>query len=210
MVSREILLAESLGAKVHIAHVSTLGSVELVRQAKRRGVAVTAETCPHYFAVTDDLVEGYGTATKVNPPLRTEADRRAVIAAIADGTIDCLATDHAPHTAEEKRQTFDAAPFGIVGLETALALTISELVRPGHLDLARALALWTERPRALFGLPEVTRCRTPAGRFALWGACPRVFHIRNRRIFLKKCAFPKKAHGFLIRNSQKSVILIGK
>src|SRR5439155_4589970 len=106
--------------------------------------------------LTDEAVAAWGADAKMNPPLRSECDRDAVIAALADGTLDCLVTDHAPHTAEEKRQPLDRAPFGIVGLETALALTLTFLVRPGHLTLARALELWTDAPRRLFGLPAVT------------------------------------------------------
>jgi dihydroorotase len=124
--------------------------------AKRRGLAVTGETCPHYWMLDDRAVETSGTNAKMNPPLRSEADRHAVIRAIADGTIDCLATDHAPHAAEEKRQPFDHAPVGIVGLETAWALTVTGLVEPGHVELARAVELWTDAPRRAFGLPAVT------------------------------------------------------
>src|SRR5262249_25075366 len=123
--------------------------------AKRRGVPVTGETCPHYWTLTDEAVGDYDTDAKMNPPLRSERDRDATLEAIRDGTIDCLTTDHAPHPAEEKRQPFDQAPFGIVGLETALGLTVAHLVRRGHLTLARALELWTDAPRRLFGLPEV-------------------------------------------------------
>jgi dihydroorotase len=117
---------------------------------------VTGETCPHYWVLTDEAVGDYDTNAKMNPPLRSEADRDACIAAIADGTIDCFATDHAPHTVDEKAKPFAEAPFGIVGLETALALTLTFLVRPGHLPFARALELWTEAPRRVFGLPEVS------------------------------------------------------
>ena len=116
---------------------------------------MTGETCPHYWTLADDAVADYDTMAKMNPPLRSAEDRAATIAAIADGTIDCLATDHAPHTADEKARPFGEAPFGIVGLETALALTLTHLVVPGHLTLARAIALWTEAPRRVFGLPRV-------------------------------------------------------
>ena len=161
MIRRDVELVALTSGRLHLAHVSCAASLAAVRDAKARGLAVTAETCPHYWMLTEDAVGDYDTNAKMNPPLRAEADRRAVIAAIADGTIDCLATDHAPHTAEEKRQVFDAAPFGIVGLETAWALTVTGLVETGAISLARAIELWTERPRALFGLPEVTL--TPGG-----------------------------------------------
>jgi dihydroorotase len=155
MVRRDVELAALTGGRMHLAHLSCAGSYDALRDAKRRGLRVTGEVCPHHWTLTDEAVGEYDTMAKMNPPLRPAADRDAAIAAIADGTIDCLATDHAPHTAAEKDQPFDAAPFGIVGLETALGLTITHLVRPGHLTLARAIELWTEAPRRIFGLPEV-------------------------------------------------------
>lgn len=155
MVRRDVELAALTGGRVHLAHLSCASSFDALRYAKRRGLRVTGEVCPHHWTLTDEAVGEYDTMAKMNPPLRPAADRDAAIAAIADGTVDCLATDHAPHTAAEKMQPFDAAPFGIVGLETALALTITHLVRPGHLSLARAIELWTQAPRRVFGLPEV-------------------------------------------------------
>jgi dihydroorotase len=155
MARRDVELADLTGGRVHLAHLSCAQSLDALRDAKGRGLAVTGETCPHYWTPTDEAVGEYGTLAKMNPPLRSKRDRAAVIEAIAEGTIDSFATDHAPHTAEEKRRPFAAAPFGIVGLETALALTISRLVEPGHIALGRALELWTEAPRRLFGLPEV-------------------------------------------------------
>ncbi|HTK31092.1 MAG TPA: dihydroorotase [Candidatus Saccharimonadaceae bacterium] len=155
MVRRDVELAALTGGRVHLAHLSTAESFEALRDAKRRGLAVSGETCPHYWTLTDESVGDYDTRAKMNPPLRSAADRDATIAAIQDGTIDCFVTDHAPHTEEEKRQPFAEAPFGIVGLETALALTITFLVEPGHLSLERALELWTDAPRALFRLPAV-------------------------------------------------------
>jgi dihydroorotase len=155
MARRDVELAALTGGRVHLAHLSAAGSFEALRDAKRRGLPVTGETCPHYWMLTDEAVEEYDTHAKVNPPLRGERDRLAVIEAIRSGVVDCLATDHAPHTEEEKRQPFDQAPFGMVGLETALALTITGLVEPGHLSLPAALELWTEAPRRIFGLPPV-------------------------------------------------------
>jgi dihydroorotase len=153
MVRRDVELAALTGGRLHVAHVSCAESVAALRDAKSRGLRVSAETCPHYWTLTDEAVGEYDTNAKMNPPLRGESDRRAIVAAVADGTIDCLATDHAPHTLDEKRQVFEVAPFGIVGLETALALTITHLVEPGHVPLARAIELWTDAPRRLFGLP---------------------------------------------------------
>jgi dihydroorotase len=155
MVRRDVELAAATGGRVHLAHLSTESSFASLRDAKARGLNVSGETCPHYWTLTDEAVGDYDTHAKMNPPLRSERDREATLEAIVDGTIDCLVTDHAPHTEEEKRQTFDRAPFGIVGLETALALTLTGLVYPGHLSLERALELWTDAPRRLFGLPRV-------------------------------------------------------
>ncbi len=153
MVAREILLAEELHTRVHIAHVSAAASVELIRQAKARGVAVSAETCPHYFAATDELVEGYSTATKVNPPLRSEADRLAIIQGLRDGTIDAIATDHAPHHIDDKDVEYNLAAFGISGFETAFALAYTYLVQPGLLALEEVVRRMSAVPAALLGVP---------------------------------------------------------
>jgi dihydroorotase len=155
MCRRDVDLAELTGSRVHLAHLSTAQSFDALRDARRRGLPVTGETCPHYWVLTDEAVGDYDTRAKMNPPLRGEADREACIAAIVDGTIDCFVTDHAPHTADDKARPFAEAPFGIVGLETALALTLTFLVEPGHLTLARALELWTDAPRRVFRLPAV-------------------------------------------------------
>ena len=152
MVAREILLAEMIKTRVHIAHVSTKGAVELIRQAKKRGVAVTAETCPHYFAATDALVEGYGTATKVNPPLRTEEDRQAIIAGLADGTIDAIATDHAPHHADDKDVEYNLAASGISGFETAFGLAATFLVKKGKLTLEELIEKMAVNPARILGI----------------------------------------------------------
>ena len=156
MCRRDVDLAELADGRVHLAHLSASASFDALRDAKRRGLAVTGETCPHYWVLTDESVGDYDTHAKMNPPLRSEADRQACIAAIVDGTIDCFSTDHAPHTQDEKSRPFTDAPFGIVGLETALALTLTYLVAPGHLSLSRAIERWTDAPRRAFRLPEVT------------------------------------------------------
>lgn len=152
MVAREILLAEALNTKVHIAHVSTVNSVELIRAAKARGVKVTAETCPHYFAATDELIRNYDTAAKVNPPLREERDRLAIIAGIKDGTLDAIATDHAPHHFSDKDVEFNLAANGISGLETAFALAYTCLVDSGEITLADLSRLMTARPAEILGI----------------------------------------------------------
>lgn len=135
MVSRELILSEYLGLPVHIAHVSSRRAVSLIRDAKARGARVTAETCPHYFSLTDGALMSYDTNAKVNPPLRTGADVSAVIAGLADGTLDMISTDHAPHHADEKNVEFEMAANGISGFETAFSLAYTKLVLPGHLDL---------------------------------------------------------------------------
>jgi dihydroorotase len=171
---------------VHLAHLSYHSSFDTLRDAKRRGLRVTGETCPHYWVLTDEAVGDYDTSAKMNPPLRSEADREACIAAIVDGTVDCFTTDHAPHTADEKSRPFSDAPFGIVGLETALALTLTYLVDPGHLTLARAVELWTEAPRRIFGLPEVTLEPGSQADLVLfdpgapWTVEPSLFHTKGR------------------------------
>jgi dihydroorotase len=158
MVERDILLAELTGSKVHIAHISAAASVDAVRRGKSRGVRVTAEACPHHFVLTDQAVKDsdYDTATKMNPPLRAEADRLAVIHGLRDGTIDCVATDHAPHTVDDKRVEYDQAAFGIVGLETAAALTIDRLLAPGLIDVTQLVQLFSVNPARVLGLPGGT------------------------------------------------------
>lgn len=154
MVARDIILAELTGCPLHIAHVSTAGSVRLIREAKSRGIRVTAEVTPHHFTLTDTAVEGYNTSTKVNPPLRGEEDVAAVKEGLADGTIDVIATDHAPHTMEEKDVEYDRAPFGMVGLETALGLVWTELVETGLLSPSRAVAKMTVNPARILGITK--------------------------------------------------------
>jgi dihydroorotase len=151
MVQREISLAKLTGCPVHIAHVSTSGSIDLIRRAKEDGLPVTAETAPHYFSLDHTAVIGYDTNTKMNPPLRTPHDVAAVKAGLADNTIDVIATDHAPHSALEKDLEFDKAAFGIIGLETALPLTLS-LVREGVLSLPAAIGKLTCSPSKILGI----------------------------------------------------------
>ncbi len=155
-VSRDCILAELTGGQLHILHVSTRGAVEIVRAAKARGVRVTAEVTPHHLALTDEAVRGYRTEAKMNPPLRAAADVAAVRDALVEGVIDCIATDHAPHHYEEKEQEFDDAPFGIVGLETALGVCVRELVVGGRLDLPELIDRLACRPARIAGLPAGT------------------------------------------------------
>ncbi len=154
MVARDILLAELTGCPLHICHASTARTVELVRWAKARGVKVSMEITPHHFTLTDQAAEGYSTFTKVNPPLRSEADRQALIAALQDGTAEVIASDHAPHTQEEKDQEYAKAPFGMVGLETMLALVWNELVNKKVLTPAEAVAKMTVNPARILNLKK--------------------------------------------------------
>ncbi|MGB9595508.1 MAG: dihydroorotase [Candidatus Poribacteria bacterium] len=156
MVERDINLAEETDSHIHIAHVSTAGTVELIRQAKKRGVKVTAEATPHHFTLTDETVEKYGANAKMNPPLRSKDDVSAVIEGLKDHTIDVIATDHAPHAEYEKAKGLKDAPFGIVGLETCLSLVITELVNKGHLSLYEAIEKMTINPAKILNLKKGT------------------------------------------------------
>jgi dihydroorotase len=151
-VARDIALARLTGARLHLLHVSTAGSVEMVRRAKAAGIRVTAEATPHHATLTDGELASYDTNCKVNPPLRTAADVEAIRAGLADGTIDAIASDHAPHAVEEKEAEFEVAPFGLIGLETALAVVLTDLVGPGVIPLARAVHLMSTGPARLAGL----------------------------------------------------------
>lgn len=155
IVFRDIALAELTGGRLHIAHVSTEGSVNIIREAKGRGVRVTAETCPHYFTISEEAVRGYNTDAKVNPPLRTERDMEAIKGALKDGTIDVIATDHAPHHPSEKIQEFDFAPSGISGLETALPLAL-RLVEEGLLGLTDVVRKMALNPSEILGINKGT------------------------------------------------------
>jgi dihydroorotase len=162
MIARDLLIAELTGGRLHVQHVSTRRGVEMIRDAKERGIAVTAEGTPHHFTLTDAAVEGYRTEAKVNPPLRSAADREAVIAGVADGTLDVIATDHAPHHYDEKEQAFDDAPFGLIGLETALGLAITELVDNGALTLPQLVERMSCAPARAFALEGGTLRRSAA------------------------------------------------
>jgi dihydroorotase len=149
---RDIILAKETGAHIHIAHVSTKGAIEAVRRAKNEGINVTCEVTPHHFTLTDRAVEGYDTNTKMAPPLRSEEHLEAVIEGIKDGTIDAIATDHAPHHADEKALEYDRAPFGIAGLETAVGLAFDELVHKGIIGLERLVEMCSANPAKIFKL----------------------------------------------------------
>jgi dihydroorotase len=152
MIARDLLLNRTIGCRYHVQHISTAWSVELIRRAKRDKQTVTAEVSPHHLLLTDEACRDYGTNYKMNPPLRTAADVAACIEGVKDGTIDCLATDHAPHSAEEKELEFPDAPMGIIGLECALPLFIKALVEPGHIDWLKLIDLMSTRPAQIVKL----------------------------------------------------------
>ncbi|MBA3658205.1 MAG: dihydroorotase [Gemmatimonadales bacterium] len=186
MVARDILLAELTGGHVHLCHMSTRGSVELIRRAKEKGLRVTAEACPHHFTLTHAACEGYDTNAKMNPPLREPEDRDAVREGLRDGTIDVICTDHAPHHYDAKEREFDDAPNGIIGLETALGLAITELVGGGLLDLPTLLVRMSAAPARIFNLPGGSLAPgSPADVViidpdARWEVRPESFHSKSR------------------------------
>lgn len=154
-VARDLMIAEYIGGRLHVCHVSTKNAVELIRQAKKRGVQVTTEVCPHHFVLTEEAARTFDTNTKMKPPLRTEADRKALLAGLKDGTIDAIATDHAPHAIEEKETEYSAAAFGIIGLETAVGLAITHLVKKKVISLEKLIEKMSVIPRRIVRLPEI-------------------------------------------------------
>jgi len=186
MVARDIILAELTGGHVHLCHMSTRGSVELIRRGKEKGIRVTAEATPHHFSLTHTACEGYHTNAKMNPPLREDADRDAIRQALKDGTIDVVASDHAPHGYDAKEREFDQAPNGILGLETALGLAITELVIPGLLTLPQLMLRMSTTAARIFGLPGGTlSVGAPADLVifdpaAVWTVEPSRFYSKSR------------------------------
>jgi dihydroorotase len=186
MAIRDILLARLTGGHIHLCHMSTRGSVELIRWGKERGINVTAEVCPHHLSLTEDAVEGYDTNAKMNPPLRTAADVAALQEAVKDGTIDVIATDHAPHHYDEKEREFADAPNGIVGLETALAVNLTWLVHRGVIDLETLVERMACAPARLFKLPGGTLKRGAAADVTVfdpdvsWTVDPTRFRSKGR------------------------------
>jgi dihydroorotase len=209
MVARDLLLLEDTGGRYHVAHLSTARSLDLVRRAKRRGLPVTCEVTPHHLLLTDRAVadSGYSTDTKMKPPLRTDRDLAALLAGIADGTVDAIASDHAPHHADEKCVQFDEAPFGIVGLETTLALCLDRLVRPGIIGLSRLVELLSTGPARVLNLPGGTlRAGSPADLT--------LFHT-ERQTTIRAAAFRSKGRntpfgGWKLRGKPWCTILAGR
>jgi len=185
-VVRDLLLAELTGGRIHLQHISTAGGVEAIRQAKSRGVRVSAEASPHHLILTDEAVDGYRTDAKMNPPLRTASDVAAVREGLRDGTLDTVATDHAPHHYDEKEQAFDDAPFGVVGLETALGLMLTHIVEEGVLDLPTLVERMSCAPARAFRLPGGTLAPGSPADVTLfhpteeWTVDPRAFLSRSR------------------------------
>jgi len=185
-VGREIALAELTRARIHIAHVSTGGAVDLIRQAKRKGLAVTAEATPHHLVLSDEAVSGYDTNAKMNPPLRSEEDRRAVVEGLRDGTIDVIASDHAPHCEEEKDVEFDEAAFGVIGLETTVGVVMTFLVNKGVLSLSQAIAALTAAPSSVLDIKAGRIARGQAADITVidpqleWTVDPCSFASRSR------------------------------
>jgi dihydroorotase len=180
MVARDILLAETTGARLHIAHVSTRKAVEMVRFARSRGVAVTCEVTPHHLTLTDLDIRDYDSNYKMQPPLRSEADRQALLAAVADGAVDAIASDHSPHTGNIKMQEFDNSPFGVTGLETAVALSIEQLVHTKKTSLTRLVELFTTGPARVIGLDRGTLVEGAPGDVTLLSLDREWFFDANR------------------------------
>jgi dihydroorotase len=186
MVARDIILAELTGAHLHVAHVSTAGAVRLVREAKARGVRVTTEVTPHHLLLTDEAVRGYDPNTKMAPPLRTKRDVEACLEALADGTIDCIATDHAPHALSEKEDEFAEAANGVVGLETAVPLLLDRLVRSGVVDLPTLVTRLSTAPARVLNLPGGSLAPGAAADITIldlerpWTVEPSAFRSRSR------------------------------
>jgi dihydroorotase len=186
MVARDLRLTEYTGGRYHVAHISTAGTVQIVREGKARGIAVTCEVAPHHFTLTDDAVLTYDTNTKMNPPLRTAKDIDAILQGLRDGTVDVIATDHAPHSFDEKEVEFQQAPFGIVGLETAIGLAITELVLKNVISLSQMVEKFSVNPRRILNLPPVTVAEGSVANLTLidpalpWVVDPRTFKSKSK------------------------------
>jgi dihydroorotase len=186
MVARDLQLVEYAGGRYHVAHASTASTIQLVREAKARGLAVSCEVTPHHFTLTDEAVRGYDTNTKMNPPLRSSADLEGILEGLRDGTVEVIATDHAPHSFDEKQVEYQAAPFGIVGLETALGLVLTELFHKHVLSLSQIIEKLSLHPRRILGLPAITVEEGASANLTIfdpaaeWVVAPELFRSRSR------------------------------
>lgn len=204
MVARDIRLAEITGGRLHIQHISTARAVELVAEGKKRGVRVTAEACPHHFTLTDERLRTFDSNYKMNPPLRTQADVDAVIGGLRDGTIDLLATDHAPHAREKKLRELDQAPFGIVGLETLIPITVLSLIEPGHLSWPDVIRKLTVEPAKLINIPKGTLKPGADADVTLidptteWTIDPSLFHSKSKNSPFGGWTVRGRAHTVLV------------
>lgn len=207
IVARNAILSTYSGAHIHLQHISSKNSVELIRRAKARGVKITAEATPHHIALTDECIEGYDPKFKMNPPLRTAEDQEAIIGGLQDGTIDIIATDHAPHTDYEKDKEFDYAPNGILGLETALPVTLDVLFRKNKFRLAKVVDLMTRKPAELLGLPAGTLSVGAAADICL-------FDPKEKWTYDAKAGFSKSANspwdGETLQGRVKTTVVDGK
>lgn len=206
IVARDLLLAKSTGAKVHICHVSTKGSVEMIRVAKEQGIKVTAEACPHHFTLTDEDITDYDTNTKMNPPLRSKSDREVIRKAIKEGIIEVIATDHAPHAEVDKKRSYDEAPFGIIGLETALPLVMTELVETELLTPRDMVERMSVNPAKLIGLER----KLETGQIAdIVMVDPHKEHIIDKDNMVSKSK-NTPFHGFKVKGSVQMCMVSGK
>jgi dihydroorotase len=207
IVSRNVILSTYTGAHIHMQHISSKNAVEILRRAKTRGVCVTAEATPHHIALTEDTLATYDTNFKMNPPLRTEEDRLAIIEGLRDGTLDCLATDHAPHTDFEKDREFDFAPNGILGLETALAVSIETLVRKSKFKLPYVIDLFTRKAAQIVGLPAGTLAEGASADICL-------FDPEEKWTYDAKAGFSKSSnspwHGQTLTGRVKTTLVAGR
>jgi dihydroorotase len=207
IVSRNVVLSTYTGAHIHLQHISSKYSVEVIRRAKSRGVRITAEATPHHLTLTDAALATYDTNFKMNPPLRTEADRQELLTGLREGTLDCVATDHAPHTTDEKDREFDFAPFGIIGLETALPVCLNVLFRQNRFTLSHVVDLMTRKPAQIMKLPAGTLTPGAAADLTL-------FDPEEKWTYDAKAGFSKSSnspwHGQTLTGRVKTTLVAGR
>jgi dihydroorotase len=205
LISRDIMLTQYTGGRLHVCHISTKGSIELIRQAKAKGISVTCEVTPHHFTLTDKAVESFDTNTKMNPPLRSEEDRQAILTALKEGTIDVIASDHAPHSIEEKETEFIHAPFGIIGMETSLGLILTELYNKGALQLKDIYAKCVFNPRKILNLPVPKIKKGEEANLTLF-SLKKSWKLKDEKSFSKSNNTPFSDYTF----TGKNILVINK